>query len=84
MPAPAVFRARLERLSNELPPTLFPSMPAPQDYARFFVCRRLCARRLEVNDGFSGALIAAHSIAKQNPMTSALKRAPDVRRQEAA
>jgi hypothetical protein len=38
----------------------------------------------KINDGFSGALIAAHSIAKQNPMTSALERAPDVRRQEAA
>jgi hypothetical protein len=73
-----------ERPSNELIRTLFSFDPPPQHYARFFVCRRLCARRLEVNDGFSGALIAAHSIAKQNPMTSALERAPDVRRQEAA
>lgn len=54
MLAPAVFPAAL----NARPmsgPKLSPSIPPPQNYARFFVCRRLCARRLEVNDGFSPA-----------------------------
>jgi len=36
----------------------------------------------KINNGFSPALCAF--LAKQNPMTSALKRTPDVRRQEAA
>jgi hypothetical protein len=81
---PAVLPAFLNADSMSCPLQLSPfvsrrdPMPASfyaGDYAR--VSRKL-------NDGFSGAPVRAHSSAKQNPMTSSLIRAPNVRRQEAA